>query len=79
MSLINFHRLLISAGILFCGGYGIWELVQYRQTMEAGAETGRLLLGLTFLILAVFLAVYLARLRKFLGYDQKDDGSEEIL
>ena len=71
MSLIAFHRVLIAAGILFCFGFAAWELVLWWVTRSAGA----LAMGILFLVLAIGLCVYLARLRQFLGYDKDKPGS----
>jgi hypothetical protein len=64
MSLINFHRGLIAAAILFCFGYGIWELAGHAQP----ARTGSLGLGVVFVVLGCALVYYLVRLNRFLGY-----------
>ena len=66
MSLIAFHRVLIATGILFCFGYAAWEMALWWVTRRGGA----LAMGIVFLLLAVGLCVYLARLRKFLGYEK---------
>lgn len=63
-SLVRFHRVLISAGILFCGGFAVWSFL-------AGSRTGRgawYVLGAIFAVLAVVLSVYLWNLRRVLGY-----------
>ena len=70
MSLVSFHRGLIAVAIVFCIGYGIWELAAFGRT---GSDTS-LLVGVVFIILGVALAVYLSRLRRFLGYDRGDPG-----
>jgi hypothetical protein len=62
MNLVTFHRVLISAGIVFCLGYGGWEFAAYGR--EGG--TAHLVLALVFLLAAILLAVYLRRLRRFL-------------
>lgn len=65
-SLIRFHRVLISAGILFCGGFAVYTFV-----IASREEAGWLwVLGGVFAIFAVGLAVYLWNLRRFLGYDE---------
>lgn len=66
MSLVAFHRGLIAAAIVFCAGYGLWELLQYTRA-GSGAS---LALGLVFLVLAGGLGYYLARLGRFLGYEE---------
>ncbi len=65
MSLIAFHRFLIAAAILFCAGYGGYELVRFVWVSGAGS----LVLGAVFLILAATLSYYLWRLNRFLGYE----------
>ena len=66
MSLIGFHRFLIATAIVFCFGFGVWELM----TWWVGRASGALVLGITFLALGGLLTYYLARLRRFLGGDQ---------
>lgn len=63
-SLIQFHRVLIAAGILFCGGFAGWAFL-------AASRSGRgstWILGFVFAVLALGLAVYLWNLRRVLGY-----------
>lgn len=71
MSLIAFHRFLIASAILFCFGYAAWELVHFWVTGAGGS----LALGLVFVILGVLLSIYLARLRRYVGY--RDEGEPE--
>ena len=66
MSLIAFHRLLIAAAILFCLGFGLWELLAARD----GGGVGALALALIFTLLGIGLIVYLMHLGRFLGYDE---------
>jgi hypothetical protein len=66
MSLISFHRLLISAGIGFCVVFSIWEA---RQWID-GRGMGPLVLAVSFAVLAVGLYVYLRRLNRVLGYER---------
>lgn len=66
MSLIGFHRLLITAGILFCLGFALWEGRAFLQTGGAGT----LLLGAAFALLGVGLILYLRRLNRILGYER---------
>jgi hypothetical protein len=63
MTLIGFHRLLITAAILFCGGFSAWEFSRYAD----GAGGGALGLGITFAVLTAGLVYYLINLRRFLG------------
>jgi hypothetical protein len=67
MSLISFHRLLISAGIGFCVVFAVWE---GRQWLAMGGA-GKLVLAVSFAILAVGLYVYLRRLNRILGYERE--------
>lgn len=62
-SLIPFHRVLITAGIIFCGGFAVWIL---NAAMRDGG-LGLWLLGIVFAILAVGLGFYLRNLNRFLG------------
>ena len=64
MSLVSFHRLLIATAIVFCLGYGAWEL-------NAAADgAGGFIQGTVFIVLGLALAVYLRQLARFLGYDE---------
>ena len=65
MGVIGFHRFLISAAILFCLGYGVWEILRYSR----GAGTGALVIALVFVVLAAGLGYYLANLQRFLHRD----------
>ncbi len=65
-SLVPFHRVLITAAILFCAGFGAWS-VWFDQPR-------RPVLGVVFLALAVGLAVYLWNLRRVLGMRDEDAG-----
>jgi len=65
MSLIAFHRALIAAAIVFCLGYGSWELF---RTGPQGAA-GSAVVGTVFIALGLGLGYYLLRLNHFLGYD----------
>lgn len=67
MSLINFHRGLIAAGIVFCFGYGIWELAGLARPEPVGS----LGLGVVFIVLGCGLVYYLIRLNRFLGYEEE--------
>ena len=66
MSLIAFHRFLIAAAILFCLGFGLWELLAARD----GGGAAALALALIFTLLGIGLIVYLMHLGRFLGYDE---------
>ena len=67
MSLLNFHRGLITVSIVFCVGYGMWEAARF---LRVGAG-GHLLVGGLFLFLGIGLAWYLARLNQILGYSPR--------
>ena len=62
MSLITFHRFLISAAILFCLAYAGWEIHAFRTSGSAGD----LILAAVFLCLGGLLGIYLRRLAHFL-------------
>lgn len=66
MSIVAFHRVLIAVAILFCAGYGLYELIGF--TRDGG--TVSLVMGGVFLILATGLSYYLWRLNHFLGYEE---------
>lgn len=69
-SLVPFHRVLISAGIVFCAGFSWWMF-------SLGGRVGSsryLLLGWVFAVLAVVLVIYLWNLRRVLGYDKNERG-----
>jgi len=67
MSLVAFHRLLISAAIVFCAGFAGWEVKRF----AAAGGSGALVLAAVFAILAVLLVLYLRRLNRILGYDRQ--------
>ena len=67
MGIIGFHRFLISAAILFCLGYGGWEIAAYSN----GAGTGALVIALVFFAFALGLGVYLANLNRILHRNVK--------
>ncbi|MEX2157092.1 MAG: hypothetical protein WD773_09655 [Gemmatimonadales bacterium] len=54
--MIPFHRLLITAGIVFCAGFALWSLLR-----------GAMALGIGFAVLAVGLGYYLRHLKRFIG------------
>lgn len=66
MSLIGFHRFLISTAILFCGGFAIWEFLSFAAT----GSTPTLILGIFFGLAAGGLGYYLANLARFLDRKQ---------
>jgi len=61
--MIPFHKLLISTGIAFCGGFTLWALSEYIITREANG----LALAIVFAGLTVALTYYLRHLKRFLG------------
>ncbi|MBI4545605.1 MAG: hypothetical protein HY703_10440 [Gemmatimonadetes bacterium] len=61
-SLIPFHRVLIASAIIFCFGFGVWELFAY---MREG-EPAQLLFGLIAAVAGTLLALYLWKLRRIL-------------
>jgi hypothetical protein len=65
-SLVAFHRVLITAAIVFCFGFAVWEVRVWRAT----AATGAMALAATFLLLGIGLLLYLRRLNRILGYDR---------
>lgn len=69
MSLVSFHRFLISAAIVFCIGYAGWEAAAFTRTRTAG----HLVTAAVFVGLGLGLAWYLSRLARFLtGRDDVD-------
>ena len=66
MSLINFHRILIAVAILFCAGYGGYELVAFNRS----GETGSLFLAGFFLAATAGFAYYLWHLKRILRVDE---------
>ena len=62
MSLIGFHRVLISCGIVFCAGFSAWELVAFSRH----GRSSDLVLGLGFALASGALTVYLLFLRRIL-------------
>lgn len=63
VSLIAFHRLLITAGILFSGGFSAWQVQRF---LENGAAL-HVLLAAAFAAAALGLIWYLLNLDRFLG------------
>lgn len=73
MSLLQFHRLLIAFGILFCVGYAGWEVRDLLRSWSIGS----LAMAMIFGVLAFILSVYLWQLNRWLGYgDVKGRGSD---
>ncbi len=65
MSLISFHRVLIAAAILFCAGYGAYELLAFTR----GGGNGSLVISGVFFVFTAGLAYYLWHLKRFLGVE----------
>ena len=63
LSLISFHRILIAVAILFCAGYGVYELSAFARS----GETGSLFISGFFFVVTAGLAYYLWHLKRFLG------------
>ena len=63
MSIIGFHKFLISTAIVFCAGFAAWEM----RGFASGGNVGALALGIGFALAAAGLAYYLANLARFLG------------
>jgi len=62
MSLIAFHRLLISTAILFCLGFSVRQFSEF----QAAGESWPLILAVAFGIAGTVLIYYLVHLRDFL-------------
>lgn len=73
MSLVAFHRFLISAGIVFCFGYAVWEVQGWLDSRDAGA----LIVAMGFALLGAGLVVYLRRLNRILGLEPPDTEGDE--
>jgi hypothetical protein len=74
MSLLTFHRGLITVAIVFCVGYGVWEITRH----FGSPGDGSFLVGSLFVVLGGGLAWYLARLNRILGYPTAADrGSDQ--
>jgi len=63
VSLIAFHRVLITTGILFSGGFAAWQVQQFTQ----GGGALQLALGCVFGLAALGLLWYLLHLDRYLG------------
>ena len=66
LSLINFHRILIGFAILFCAGYGAYEL----PALNGDGGSGSLALSGFFFVCAAALGYYLWHLKSILGVDE---------
>jgi hypothetical protein len=54
--MMSFHRILITAGIVFCAAFALWAIWR-----------GQMALGIGFGVLGAGLAYYLRHLRRFIG------------
>lgn len=63
MSIVGFHRVLISCAILFCASFGIWSGLSWTRE---GALLD-LILAVVFILGAAALTWYLTHLARFLG------------
>ncbi len=63
MSIIGFHKFLISTAIVFCAGFAAWQM----RGFASSGNVGMLALGVAFALAASGLAYYLANLARFLG------------
>ena len=70
MSLIAFHRFLISAAILFCLGFSVRQFSEF----QAAGGSWPLILASVFGIAAVALGYYLVHLRDFLRLPSRGAG-----
>lgn len=66
MSLISFHRILITTAILFCAGYGVYELSAFTK----GGGNGSLVISGLFFVFTAALTYYLRHLKHFLGIEK---------
>ncbi|WP_419948605.1 hypothetical protein [Candidatus Palauibacter sp.] len=63
MSIIGFHRFLITTAIVFCAVFAAWEFRIY----SASGGFGPLALAVIFALAAAGLTYYLANLARFLN------------
>lgn len=63
MSIVGFHRVLISCAVLFCLLFGLWSGLAWRR--DGGVL--ELAFGVVFLLAAAGLGWYLIHLDRFLG------------
>lgn len=68
MSLIGFHRFLIAAGILFCGGFAVWQFLAFLDQRSAVS----LFMSIAFAVAAVAFGYYLRNLSRFLRLPPDD-------
>ena len=70
MSLIAFHRFLISTAILFCLGFCVRQFSEFQATRESGP----LIFAVIFGVAGVALGYYLFHLRDFLKIPGRGSG-----
>jgi len=58
--LLRFHIVLVSTGIIFCLGYGLYELIRRRESALEGG-----ILPLFFFVAAAGLWIYLRRVLRY--------------
>lgn len=63
MSIIGFHRFLITTAIIFCAVFAAWEF----RLFSVSGGFGPLAIGVIFALAAAALAYYLANLARFLN------------
>jgi hypothetical protein len=71
MSIVAFHRVLITFAIAFCALFAAWEYGRY----QLDGDGTRIVLTLVFAVLAIALGVYLAFLGRFLGRKNPPGGA----
>jgi hypothetical protein len=64
---MNLHKVLIVFAILFCWGFGVYEISLFANS---GGNVS-LVLGITFVILGSGMIYYLVHLDRFLGPKEK--------
>ncbi len=67
LSLMNFHKILIAFAILFCWGFGVYEISLF---LSNGMHIS-LIMGVTFGILGGGMLYYLVHLDRILGSRKK--------
>ena len=60
--MINFHRLLITAAIIFCTVFAVWSFREWQGSHSTFSGAA----ALAFAVFAVALSVYLANLKRIL-------------
>ncbi len=73
MSLLAFHRILIGVAVLFCFGYGIWEIAAPGRPAGAGSPV----VGALFLVFAAAFGAYFVRMARVIRLGGSGGGDEE--